>query len=70
LKDQALHTTKLEEAYASANRLEHELAEQMESVASTRDALREAEKGSRDAQKRFRDQVGIVSLGQEQGTKS
>jgi hypothetical protein len=57
LKVQAIQDTRLNDSYDSIERFEKELAEHMELLESTNEALREAERISRDAQKRFSDQV-------------
>ena len=59
LKAQAMHDSKLTESYATTERLERELQEYMDSLDVTRESLKEAEKTSREAQKRLRDQVGV-----------
>lgn len=59
LKTQALQDTKLQDSYASSERLEKELSEQIETLENTRESLREAEKTSRELQKRLNDQVRI-----------
>lgn len=58
LKAQSLHESKLSESYATTERLERELQDYMDSLEATRESLKEAEKTSREAQKRLRDQVG------------
>lgn len=57
VKAQALHESKVQDAYTTTERLERELSEQMETLESTKEALREAERASREFQKRFNDQV-------------
>ena len=56
---QKLKETKLNEAHATASRFENELAEQGQETEGLRSQLKGAEKESRDAQKRYLDQVGL-----------
>lgn len=50
----------MQEAYDAASRLEGELAQAVGSNEALRSKLRDAERDVRDANRRYRDQVGLI----------